>query len=131
MNIILSNDRHISEQGLISLKKLYSLSQNDNSRPISEQGLISLKKLYSHAQSDTGQAHIVARFLACLYNGYDFQFDLTDFRALDQDLFVHCLNVLILDHRCVKEVHEYFDNGGKRWETMIEYHGLRRKPADL
>ena len=91
--------------------------------------VISLKKLYAVAQNDTGQARIIARFLACLYNGYDFQFDLTDFRALDHDLFVHCLHVLIMDQRCVKEVHKYFDQGGKRWENMIEYHGLRRKEA--
>ena len=97
---------------------------NENS-----QGILSLKKLYSVAQSDTGQARIIARFLANLYNGYDFQFDLTDFRALDQDLFVHCLHVLIMDHRCVKEVHQYFDNGGKRWENMIAYHRLRSKEA--
>jgi hypothetical protein len=96
---------------------------------INEQGIHSLKTLYTLAQSDTGQARIIARFLACLYNGYDFQFDLTDFRALDQELFVHCLNVLVMDHRCEKEVHRYFEDGGKRWENMIAYHGLRRKPA--
>jgi hypothetical protein len=96
---------------------------------INDQGIDSLKTLYTLAQSDTGQARIIARFLACLYNGYDFKFDLTDFRALDHELFVHCLNVLVMDQRCEKEVHEYFENGGKRWGNLIAYHGLRSKAA--
>ena len=98
-----------------------------HSKTINERGLLSLQKLYSHAQSDTGQARIIAHFLACLYNGYDFKFDLTDFRALDVDLFEHCINVLLMDKFTRKEVQTYFDNGGKRWENMIEYHGFRKK----
>lgn len=54
-------------------------------------GLNSLIHLASLAESDTGQASIVARFLAGLYNGIEFPFDLTELRALDADLFEHCL----------------------------------------
>lgn len=87
-------------------------------------GLDSLQTLYEIAQRDSGQCHYIARFLAGLYNGYAFPFDLTDFRAIDQALFDHCMNVLRMDSRPAREVHEYFNNGGEKWQAMIARWGL-------
>ena len=87
-------------------------------------GVASLRHLYEVAQGDNGQCHYIARFLAGLYNGYRFPFDLTDFRCLDRELFEHCLNVLRMDYRPQQEVHEYFQAGGQKWEDMIRAWGL-------
>lgn len=84
-----------------------------------EQSLTSLRTLVKIAQGDSGQCRYIARFLAGLYNGPRFPFDLTDLRAIDDDLFEHCLAVLRLDHRPKVEVHDYFPNGSALWEKDI------------
>ncbi len=84
-----------------------------------EQGLNSLGELATVARGDSGQCRYIARFLAGLYNGSRFPFDLTDLRAIDDSLFEHCLAVLRLDHRPRKEVHDYFPNGSALWENEI------------
>jgi hypothetical protein len=92
-------------------------------------GLDSLAHLLRIAESDTGQSAVVARFLAGLYNGNRYRFDLTDLRALDDDLFEHCLAVLRLDHRPAVEVHSYFPDGGERWQKMIADWNLDNRPS--
>ncbi|KWU19266.1 MULTISPECIES: hypothetical protein [Burkholderiaceae] len=87
-------------------------------------GVDSLATLLDVAQGDAGQAGVIARFLAGLYNGADFPFDLTELRGLDDDLFEHCLAVLRLDHRPAVEVHNYFPGGAVRWQTMINQWGI-------
>ena len=93
-------------------------------RDSQERGIESLRVLYAAAQRDSGQCHYIARFLAGLYNGYRFPFDLTDLRCLDTELFEHCMNVLRMDARPQQEVHLYFDDGGAKWEAMIQRWGL-------
>ncbi len=44
----------------------------------------------------TGQAGRLVRFLAGLYNGQDYPFDLTDLRALDTRLANACLRLFVL-----------------------------------
>jgi hypothetical protein len=92
-------------------------------------GLDSLAQLLGIAERDTGQSGIVARFLAGLYNGERYRFDLTELRALDDDLFEHCLAVLRLDHRPAVEVHRYFPDGGERWQKMIAAWQLDTPPT--
>jgi len=93
-----------------------------------DQGLDSLEYLLRIAERDTGQSGVVARFLAGLYNGTDFLFDLTDLRSLDSDLLEHCLNVLRLDSRPSVEVHQYFPGGQVRWRRMIASWNLDNRP---
>lgn len=89
-----------------------------------EEGKAALFRLYEVAQRDTGQCRVIARFLVGLYNGSRFPFDLTDLRTIDHSLFEDCMAVLRMDARhCVQEVHNYFDNGGRRWEEMIKNWG--------
>lgn len=79
-----------------------------------------LQRLFERAQGDSGQCAVVARFLAGLYNGSRFPFVLTDLRRLDDALFEDAMTVLRMDARhCIQEAHEYFDNGGRRFEAMI------------
>ena len=61
----------------------------------------------------TGQVERLVRFLAGLYNGGDFPFDLTDLRALDTKLANACLDYLNYDRLAKREVHHHL-SGGQR-----------------
>lgn len=82
-------------------------------------GLDSLAHLVELASGDTGQCGIVARFLAGLYNGPDFPFDLTELRGLDADLFEHCMAVLRLGYHPEVEIHNYIPNGSAVFKRML------------
>jgi|LNFM01.1.fsa_nt_gb hypothetical protein len=87
---------------------------------VMEEGKTALFRLYEVAQGDTGQCRTIVRFLAGLYNGSAYPFDLTDLRTIDHALFEDCMAVLRMDARhCAQEVHNYFDNGDQRWQKMI------------
>lgn len=87
---------------------------------VMEEGKAALFRLYEVAQGDTGQSRTIVRFLAGLYNGSAYPFDLTDLRAIDDKLFEDCMALLRMDARhCVQEVHNYFDDGSRRWKKMI------------
>jgi hypothetical protein len=92
-------------------------------------GLDALASLLDVAQGDAGQAGVIARFLAGLYNGQDYPFDLTELRGLDEDLFERCLAVLRLDNRPAVEVHDYFPAGAARWQEMIKCWGIASRPV--
>lgn len=88
------------------------------------EGEAALRRLLPIAQRDTGQSSVVARFLLNLYNGERFPFDMTDMRRLDFDLFDDCVAVLKMDFQPAKEVHHYFDDGGKIWEALAKDWGF-------
>lgn len=81
-------------------------------------GEAALRRLLPVAQGDTGQSGVVARFLLGLYNGRRFPFDLTELRRLDAGLLDDCLAVLKMDATPLKEVHEYFPDGGRIFEAL-------------
>lgn len=91
-------------------------------------GLDALVRLEAIAHGDSGQAGVVARFLAGLYNGDDFPFDLTELRRLDSDLFECCLAVLRLDNNPKVEIHKYLPDGDKRFQKMIRDWNLDNRP---
>ncbi|MGA4422858.1 DUF7673 family protein [Ralstonia nicotianae] len=91
-------------------------------------GLDSLMALLDVAEGDRGQSGVVARFLASLYDGTTYPFDLTALRALDADLFEHCLAVLRLDNHPSVPVHRYVPDGEARWLRMIATWGLDKTP---
>ena len=92
------------------------------------QGIASLRRLVEVARGASGQCRYIARFLAALYNGPRFRFDPTVLRAIDNELFEHCMAVLRLDQRCEREVHDYFPDGSRVWEQdLIEGWGLDRE----
>ncbi len=96
------------------------------------QGVESLKRLFEFAETNScGGSRVIAMVLASLYNGHRFQLDLTDLRLLSSEYFQDVLNLLFLDHAPAQEVHQYFADGGKRFERMFERYGLpdRGRPA--
>ena len=92
-----------------------------------ESGVPALQRLAEVAQKDTGQAVTVRRFLLGLYNGHCFPFDLTRLRGLDRDLYDDCMAVINLDARAtIKEIHQYFENGGELFETWAKMESKSR-----
>jgi hypothetical protein len=76
-----------------------------------------------------GQAAILVRFLAALYNGYECAFDLIDLRALDTRLANACLDYLNYDRLGKQEVHHHLSGGEKELHHWIEHYGIQpRKP---
>jgi hypothetical protein len=106
-----------------------SIAAEDRNRErVATEGVAALKRLYVIALRDTGQSKVVASFLAGLYNGSRFPFDLTDLRRLDHAIFEDCMALLRMDARqCEQEVHMYFENGGVKWEQMIADWGLGKQ----
>lgn len=72
----------------------------------------------------TGQVRRRVRFLAGVYNGSDFPFDLTDLRALDTELANDCID-LNYDRLAKAEVHTHQPDGGTQMQWFIKQHGIR------
>jgi hypothetical protein len=68
----------------------------------------------------TGQAKRLVRFLAGLYNGQDYSFDLTELRGLDTKLANACLDYLNYDRLGIKEVHKHLANGDRDLHRWLE-----------
>jgi hypothetical protein len=84
------------------------------------EGEAALRRLLPIAQGNTGQCRYVAAFLLGLYNGTRFPFDLTNLRAVDSEIFDDCMAVLQMDSQPAKEVHTYFNDGGKIFEQLAD-----------
>jgi hypothetical protein len=73
----------------------------------------------------TGQTGRLVRFLAGVYNGNEFPFDLTDLRALDTELANACIDYLNYDRLGKVEVHTHLPEGGRQMQWFIAQHGIR------
>jgi hypothetical protein len=83
-----------------------------------ELGQPALARLYRVACGDSGQCRYIARFLLGLYNGTRFPFDLSNFRAIDRELFDDCMLVMNMDASAMQSVHEYIEDGGRKFEEL-------------
>jgi hypothetical protein len=72
----------------------------------------------------TGQAGRLVRFLAGLYNGQDYPFDLTDLRGLDTRLANACLDYLNYDVLGKREVHHHLFGGDRELNQWIKDYGV-------
>lgn len=72
----------------------------------------------------TGGARRLVKFLASLYNGQDFPFDLTDLRGLDTALANACLDYLNYDRLGRVEVHQHLTNGERDLQRWLVEYGL-------
>jgi hypothetical protein len=68
----------------------------------------------------TGGAKRLVRFLAGLYNGQDYPFDLSELRVLDTNLANACLDYLNFDRLGVAEVHKHLANGARDLHRWLE-----------
>ena len=76
----------------------------------------------------SGQARRLVRFIAGLYNGSDYPFDLTDLRALDTNLANACLDYLNYDRLGIAEVHKHLAGGDRGLHRWLEECGI--EPAE-
>lgn len=89
--------------------------------------------LWSKEHIDTGSGGRCAKFLLGLYNGRRFQFDLTDFRCLDDSYLANAFTLLEMDARHTHcEIHELLNailggdaNVGAEFERWAYYLGLK------
>lgn len=77
----------------------------------------------------TGQAGRLVRFLAGVYNGYDYPFDLTDLRALDTNLANACLDYLNYDRLGKQEVHHHLSGGEQELQGWIKRYGIQPRES--
>jgi hypothetical protein len=89
-------------------------------------GIAALHRLLERVKTHwhTGQFRRIVTFLAGLYNGTDYPFDLTEFRGVDRDIAADCFAVLKLDSLGHKKVHRYVDNGDAIWRDLIKDYAL-------
>ena len=71
----------------------------------------------------TGQTTRLALFLAGVYNGSDYPFDLTWLRMLDTELANACLDYLNFDRLGVNEVHTYLPGGAEQLHRWLAESG--------
>jgi len=72
----------------------------------------------------TGQAGRLVRFLAGVYKGSEFPFDLTDLRALDIELANACLDYLNYDRLGKREVHHHLAGGDRELHQWLRDYGI-------
>ena len=72
----------------------------------------------------TGGARRLVKFLAGVYNGADYPFDLTELRGLDTELANACLDYLNYDRLGIKEVHKHLSNGDVDLHRWLEEYGI-------
>jgi hypothetical protein len=72
----------------------------------------------------SGQAGRLVRFLAGLYNGQDYPFDLTELRALDTRLANACLDYLNYDALGKREVHHHLAGGDRDLNRWVVAYGI-------
>jgi hypothetical protein len=77
-----------------------------------------------NAHPTTGGAKRLVRFLASLYNGRDYPFDLSELRGLDTTLANACLDYLNYDRLGIAEVHKHLTNGDRDLHRWLEEYGI-------
>jgi hypothetical protein len=94
---------------------------------IAHQALAALQRIETAIRSHptTGGARRLVKFLAGLYNGQDYPFDLTELRGLDTTLANACLDYLNYDRLGIAEVHKHLSNGDRDLHRWIEDYGLK------
>ncbi len=81
------------------------------------------------AHPTTGQSRRLVRFLAGVYNGQDYPFDLTELRALDTSLANASLDYLNYDRLGKTEVHKHLANGERDLLRWLEEYGIESASA--
>ncbi|MGC8518855.1 MAG: DUF7673 family protein [Steroidobacteraceae bacterium] len=89
---------------------------------IVSRAMVALERIEAHP--GTGQASRLVKFLAGVYNGEDFPFDLGELRALDTEFATACLDYLNYDRLGKREVHKHLKNGDRDLHGWLERYDL-------
>jgi len=114
-------------QEIVSGKRTRLNAAAEDLNEIMERAMTGLQKIVKAIEENpgTGQTGRLVRFLAAVYNGHEFHFDLTDLRALDTDLTNACIDYLNYDRLSKAEVHTHLPDGGRQMQWFIAQHGIR------
>lgn len=98
----------------------------ESTEAIMERARLALERIETAIREHptTGQAGRLVRFLAGVYNGSDFPFDLTDLRALDTELANACLDYLNYDRLGKREVHHHLSGGDRELQQWFRDYGI-------
>jgi hypothetical protein len=112
---------------IVSGKRTRIATAAEDLNEIMERAMTGLQKIVQAIEKNpgTGQTGRLVRFLAGVYNGHEFHFDLTDLRALDADLANACIDYLNYDRLAKAEVHTHLRDGGRQMQWFIAQHGIR------
>jgi hypothetical protein len=91
---------------------------------VMERARVALQVIETAIHQAGGQARALVHFLAALYNGHDYAFDLTELRALDTALANACLDYLNYDRLGQQEVHHHISGGERELKQWIEHYGV-------
>jgi len=93
---------------------------------ITRRGMAALKVIETaiHSHPTTGEARRLVKFLAGIYNGQAYPFDLTELRGLDTELGNACLDYLNYDRLGIKEVHRHLSSGETDLHRWLEEYGI-------
>ena len=116
-------------QGILSGRRVRLSAAAEETAEIVERARIGLKTIVNAIERNPGTGHSrrLTRFLAGMYNGGDYPFDLTDLRTLDADLANACIDYLNYDRLGKVEVHTHLPGGGKQINWFIVQHGICRQ----
>jgi hypothetical protein len=112
---------------IVSGKRTRISTAAEDTHEITERARISLQRIVKAIEEHpgTGQARRLVRFLAGVYNGDEFPFDLTDLRSLDTELANACIDYLNYDRLAKAEVHSHLPDGGRQMQWLIAQHAIR------
>jgi len=112
---------------IVSGKRTRISTAADDTLEVMERARTALQRIVKaiEAHPGTGQTRRLVRFLAGVYNGHEYPFDLTDLRALDTDLANACIDYLNYDRLGKVEVHTHLPDGGRQMQWFIAQHDLR------
>jgi hypothetical protein len=112
---------------VVSGKRTRLTTAAEELNEVMERAMTGLQKIVRAIETNpgTGQTGRLARFLAAIYNGHEFHFDLTDLRVLDTDLANACIDYLNYDRLSKAEVHTHLPDGGRQMQRFIAQHRIR------
>jgi hypothetical protein len=113
-------------QEIVSGKRTRINTAAEDTLEIMERAMVGLQKIVKAVEENpgTGQAGRLVRFLAGVYNGGEFPFDLTDLRVLDTELANACIDYLNYDRLAKAEVHTHLPDGGRQMQWFIKQQGV-------
>lgn len=114
-------------QEIVAGQRLRLNTAAEDLNEIMERAMAGLQKIVKAIEENpgTGQTGRLTKFLAGVYNGHEFLFDLTDLRALDTELANACIDYLNYDRLAKAEVHTHLPDGGRQMQWFIRQHGIR------
>src|SRR5258708_14090563 len=117
-------------QEIVAGKRTRLNTAAEDTNEIMERARVGLSRIMKAVEQNpgTGQAGRLVSFLAGVYNGSAYPFDLTDLRALDTELASACIDYLNYDRLAKAEVHTHLPGGGKQMQSVLHDAGVQPSP---